>query len=78
MLLVLDANIIFSVLIKMGKTLELVFNSKFELVSPEFILEEFMDHRDEISLKSGLDYVDSASLKPHLLRCGRHFDHPKI
>jgi len=23
-------------------------------------------------------YVDSASLKPHLLRCGRHFDHPKI
>jgi len=52
--------------------------SKFELVSPEFILEEFMDHRDEISLKSGLDYVDSASLKPHLLRCGRHFDHPKI
>ncbi len=23
-------------------------------------------------------YVDSASLKPHPLGCGRHFDHPKI
>jgi len=25
-----------------------------------------------------ISYVDSASLKPHPLGCGRHFDHPKI
>ena len=56
MFLVLDANILFSVLIRMSKTLDLVLNSKLEIVSPDFILDEFIKHKDEISQKSGLDY----------------------
>ena len=56
MLLVLDANILFSILIRMSRTLELLLNSKLEIVSPDFILDEFIKHKDEISNKSGLDY----------------------
>lgn len=56
MILVIDANILFSILIKMGKTLDLVFNYNFEVLSPDFILEEFIEHKEEISSKSGFNY----------------------
>ena len=40
----------------MSRTLELMLNPKLELVAPDFILDEFMEHKDEISLKSNLSY----------------------
>jgi len=56
MLLVMDANVLFSALIKMSKTLDLFLDSKLNLVSPDFIFDEFIKHKDEISRKSGLGY----------------------
>ena len=54
MLLVVDANELFSALIGKGRRLRLFFDSRLELISPEFILSEFEEHLDEISRKSGL------------------------
>ena len=58
MLLVVDANIVFSALIREGVTLRLFeFNSIFEifeLVAPEFIWEEIEEHKEEIIRKSKL------------------------
>jgi len=58
MLLVVDANIVFSALIREGITLKLFeFNSIFEifeLVAPEFIWDEIGRHKEEIIRKSKL------------------------
>ena len=58
MLLVVDANIVFSSLIREGVTLRLFeFNSIFEifeLVAPEFIWDEIEGHKEEIIRKSKL------------------------
>jgi len=58
MLLVVDANIVFSALIKEGATLRLFeFNSIFkifELIAPEFIWDEIEEHKEEIIRKSKL------------------------
>jgi len=58
MLLVVDANVVFSALIKEGTTLRLFeFNSIFEifeLVAPEFIWDEIEGHKEEIIRKSKL------------------------
>ena len=42
--LVLDANILFSALIKDSFTADMLFDKSFKLFSPEFIVEEFMKH----------------------------------
>lgn len=39
--LVVDANILFSVLIKKGKTEELLFKDTIHLFAPEFLFDEF-------------------------------------
>lgn len=39
----------------MSKTLDLILNPKIDIFSPDFILKEFIDHKEEISKKSGLD-----------------------
>lgn len=49
---VVDANILFSVLIKKGKTEELIFNDSFCLFAPEFIFEEFLKYKEIISEKT--------------------------
>ncbi|RLG09160.1 MAG: hypothetical protein DRN64_04240, partial [Thaumarchaeota archaeon] len=58
MLLVVDANVVFSALIKEGATLRLFeFNSIFkifELIAPEFIWDEIEEHKEEIIRKSKL------------------------
>lgn len=46
--LVVDANILFAALIKDGTTIELLFNENIRLFAPEFLLEEFFKHMDEI------------------------------
>ena len=39
--LVIDANVLFSVLIKIGKTEELMLHEDIQVFAPEFIFEEF-------------------------------------
>ena|SRR3989344_8122111 len=48
MKLVVDANVLFSLLIKESKTAELFLNFSLELYTPEFVLEEFENHKEEI------------------------------
>ncbi|MBU1005820.1 MAG: hypothetical protein KJ561_08360 [Nanoarchaeota archaeon] len=43
--LVIDANILFSVLIKEGKTEEIIFETDIHLFAPEFIFEEFEKYK---------------------------------
>jgi predicted nucleic acid-binding protein len=53
--LVIDANIIMSALIAIeGKTCNLIFNDNLKLFSPEYLLEEFEEHKEEILFKSKL------------------------
>ena len=58
MLLVVDVNIIFSSIIKEGKTAELLVLDKLELITPEFVLTEIEKHNDEILLKTHRSYED--------------------
>ncbi len=50
--LVIDANILFAALIKDSFTSELLFQGRFHLYAPEFILEEFQSHKEEILKKT--------------------------
>lgn len=50
--LVIDANILFSVLIKEGKTEELIFLEDINLFAPEFIFEEFEKYKEAILEKT--------------------------
>ncbi|MBU1252318.1 MAG: PIN domain-containing protein [Nanoarchaeota archaeon] len=52
MLLVVDANVLFSALIKDSGTAELITSDKFELITPEFVLAEFEEHEREILKKT--------------------------
>ena len=52
MILVLDANILFSALIKDSLTAELIFNEDFKLYTCEFIIEEFFKYEKEIMKKT--------------------------
>jgi len=51
MQLVIDANILFRVLIGRGKILKLFFSDKINLLAPEFLLHEFEKHKQEIANK---------------------------
>ena len=61
MLLVVDANILFSAIIKEAKTAELLVSEKLELITPEFVLSEVVKHKDEILLKTHRSPEDFAS-----------------
>lgn len=50
--LVMDANVLFSVLIKRGKTEELLFRDDLNIFAPEFIFEEFEKHAGLILAKT--------------------------
>lgn len=52
MILVIDANILFSALIKESLTVELIFNEDLRLYTCEFIIEEFFKHEPEIRDKT--------------------------
>jgi predicted nucleic acid-binding protein len=62
MILIVDANVFFSALISKGKTLRvLAINSvteTFELLAPEFLMEEIEEHKEEILSKSKLSLSD--------------------
>lgn len=50
--IVIDANILFSVLIKKGKTEEIIFEEDLHLFAPEFIFEEFSKYGELIQKKT--------------------------
>ena len=58
MLLVVDANVLFSAIIARGKTCELIFSEWLQLIAPEFLFTEFEEHKDEIIEKSSLPEDD--------------------
>jgi predicted nucleic acid-binding protein len=52
MILIVDANILFSVLIKNSLTTEMIFNETLELYTCEFIIDEFFKYEDNILKKT--------------------------
>jgi predicted nucleic acid-binding protein len=62
MILIVDANIFFSALISKGKTFRIfAINSvteTFELLTPEFLMEEIEEHKKEILSKSKLSPLE--------------------
>jgi predicted nucleic acid-binding protein len=54
MKIIVDANILFSALIKDSKTRELIFNKNAEFYTPEFVFDELNKYRKEIMDKSKL------------------------
>ena len=46
--LILDANILFSILIKSGKSEEILFQEDLHIFVPEFIFEEFAKYKSLI------------------------------
>ncbi len=58
MRLVVDANIIMAALIGRGFTLDMLYSEKLELLSPEFVMLEIENHKDEVVSKSGLSGSD--------------------
>ncbi|MBS3176316.1 hypothetical protein J4457_03705 [Candidatus Woesearchaeota archaeon] len=50
--LVIDANILFSALIKKSVTAELIFNENLKLYAPDFFIEEFIKYQELIIKKT--------------------------
>lgn len=50
--LIIDANVLFSAVIKEGKASEILLNFKFKFFTPEFIINEFEKHKSEILEKT--------------------------
>lgn len=60
--LVIDANVLFSVLIKKGKTEELLFEEDLHVFAPEFIFEEFEKYEGLIMEKTERSKEDFSKL----------------
>ena len=59
MKLVIDANIILSALIAYNQTVvDLFFSKELEILSPEYVLQEIEEHKEEILEKTGYTSVD--------------------
>ena len=78
MLIVVDANELFSAMIAKKVTLDLLFDKRFELVSPRFILNEYKEHIDEIAAKSRLSKEDASAFLLLLTSRIRLFDKEDI
>lgn len=62
MLLVIDANIVISSLIKDSKTREIIMSGKFSFVSPDYLLDEIYKYKDYIKQKANLAESDIDTL----------------
>lgn len=65
--LVLDANILFSALIRSGATRELMLINGIHLYAPEFIVSEFLKYLELIASKTGLECTELVSLMREIL-----------
>ena len=50
--LVVDSNVLFSALIKEGMTAELFLDENLHLFAPEFLLDEFLKHKEMVLAKT--------------------------
>ncbi len=82
MLLILDANILFSALIKNSKAAELILSDKIDFITPEFVIAEFKKYKKDIIekthrsdeefqkfftiLSSRIEIIPSEELKPFI------------
>src|SRR3989338_4988239 len=62
MKVVLDSNVLFRTLISRGGILELFFNNKLKISTPEKLNEEFIKNKSEIRKKSKLSESDFSEL----------------
>ena len=69
--LVVDANVLFSALIKEGTTRELLLSNEFVLYAPEFLLDEFLEHVGELESKT---HVEKELLKEKIKELIRQSD----
>jgi predicted nucleic acid-binding protein len=58
MRLIVDANVLFSALIKEGLTAELLISDKLQLFAPEFLFTEFRKYKDLILRKTHRNEVE--------------------
>ena len=93
MLLVVDANILFSALIKDSETAKLFLSNKLELIAPEFLLKEFekyksvilsKTHRSEqefsnilLIFKNRISLISKSEIKPFLKQADSICPDPK-
>ena len=62
MKIIVDANILFALLIKESKTHEIIFSKHLEIFTTDFILEEIENHKDEILEKTKRSTVEYHSI----------------
>lgn len=55
MKLVIDTNVIFSALLKEGKTRDILLNEDVEIYIPEYFFSELMNYEDMIVKRTGID-----------------------
>ena len=67
MRIVLDANVLFRMLISQGSILDIFFDSKLELIAPERLKQEFLNNRKEILTKSSLNKPEFDELTEMIL-----------
>lgn len=65
--IIVDANILFAAVIKDGITARLMFVDRLHLYAPEFLLDEFSKHREEILKKTHRTPDDFESVLSELL-----------
>lgn len=69
--LVIDANILFSALIKDSITAELLFDERLRLYAPEFLIDEFMKYEElilEKTRRTREDFVKIMKIIPDIIR----------
>ena len=87
MLLVIDANVLFSSLIKDGMTCKLLFRDEFVFYAPDFLLDELSKHKELLLSKTNrsaasfeevldvllrrINFVSFKDLVPYLFRASR-------
>ena len=64
--LIVDATVLFTGLIGKGVTKTLLFSDKLELFTPEFLFEEFREHKSRIESASSLHVKDIELLMDRL------------
>ena len=62
MKIVVDANVIISALVKSSITREVLLYPYIDYYSPDFLLKEIDDHKEEISAKAGKGYHPALEL----------------
>lgn len=68
MIFVIDSNVFFSALIRDSISRKIIFELNDEFLFPEYLFEEFKNHRAEIIEKSGLSRNDFYELVRNILR----------